>query len=113
MPAYYSFNAIAFGPLRPDGMTILPEAANSVNEIHFPWSNNNAVQFGGRNSMHFRARIRLDPDDVAAMVALQDGTVADLVLAGITYVDAVLVSLTNIMETPFSEYVMADADFIL
>lgn len=110
---YYSFASIEFGSLRPDGLTILPETTNNVNEIHFPWSDTNSVQFGGRNAMHFRARIRMTPADTVAMVALPQGTVADLVLAGITYVDAVLASLTNVRELPHEEYVMADADFIL
>lgn len=112
MPAFYSFASVEFGPLRPDGLTILPESTNNVNEIHFPWSDTNAVQFGGRNSMHFKARIRLLPADAASMDALQ-GVLGDLVLAGVTYPDAILATFTNVREVPLEEYVMADADFIL
>lgn len=112
MTAFYEWDFVEFAPLIPDGMIQIPEATYNATERHVPWGDVNVLDLGGRNSRHYRKRIRMTVANFVSIDAAV-GQVADLILGGITYTDAALISLTNIQQTPRGEYVEADADWVL
>lgn len=110
--AYYEWQGVAFGPLTPDGMVVIPESILNVTERHIPYSDASVTDIGGRSPRHYRSRIRLT---VANFVSMESeiGQTSDLTLGGVVYPDATLLGLTNIRMTPRAEYVLTDADWLL
>lgn len=112
MPDYYSFGNIAFGSMVPDGLIIIPSGEVNYGERHIPFSDQSVLDLGGRSPRHYAARIRATISNYVA-IENQVGTTTTLVLGGIEYDNATLVKLDNVRQTPFGEYVLADAEWIL
>lgn len=110
--AEYSFDGIPFGP-RSEGLQPQVQPGPSIyTERHIPYSTATVLEMAGTGPRKYAAPIRLPPEDV---VAFEERIQAEgvLVVNGVNWGTATLVSLANHVITPRDEWHFYDAEWII
>lgn len=111
--AYYEFGGIVIKPRFEEFMPQVFPAENLYSLRHIPYSDANVLDLGGKGVRKYGPiDIRIDPDDASALEALSQQT-DELIVAGITYPTAILISLTNKRMTPRNEWIYYTAEWVI